>query len=284
MKKRYSIAYKEQGEVLTAERRFAYTVASGFAETAFSLAGGAIHPVALEAAKNAGLRVEALYLPTDGVDLLWETSAQKEREEDALPSDGILPDDTTWEMLLELYTSYFTFAVGLGIDRVVLIPTHSPTPAPVTQAALARFRTLAERAESKGVRLLIENGTSAPHFEAVVRVSCESGYHGVCFAPALAFRHFGTSAVPPYATAHLMRLSLDDIKNGEGGYFPLDGDTDFRPFAKSLAPLHFRGTLAVSPNASLPLYKELDYFAFATRAYDRLSSLLRLLKNEEGVV
>lgn len=284
MKKRFSIAYKEQSEVMTAERRFAYTAASGFRETAFSLSGGTIRPEALDAARRAGLSVEALRLPMDGVDLLWEPSPSKARAEDALPSDAPVPDDTTWEMLFEIYTSYFAFAAGVGIKRVILTPSCGKNPAPVTQTALARFRALAERAKEKDVRLLIENGTSAPHFEAVVRVCCADGFHGVSFAPALAFLHFGTSAIPPYATECLARLSLDDIKDGETGYFPLDGDTDFRPFARSLAPLHFRGTLAISPNAALPMYRDYDYFAFASRAYDRLSSLLRLMKNEEGVV
>ena len=284
MKKRFSIAYKEQSEVLTAERRFAYTVSSGFTETAFSLAGGTVRPETLDAARRAGLAIEALRLPTEGVDLLWSPSSYRDDREDALPSDARVPDDTTWEMLLDIYTSYFTFAASVGIERVILTPSYGKGPAPVSQTALARFRKLAECAESKGIRLLIENGASAPHFEAAVRVCCESGFHGVSFVPAIAFRHYGTSAIPPYVTGRLARLSLDDIKDGEAGYLPLDGDTDFRPFAKSLAPLHFRGTLAISPNAALPMYREYDYFGFASRAYDRLSSLLRLMKNEEGVV
>ncbi len=284
MKKRYSIAYREQGEPLSAERCFAYTVSAGFSETAFSLAGGTIRPEALDASRRAGLCAEALYLPSDGVNLLWEPSPQREREEDALPSDSPAFNDATWEMLLSLYTSYFAFAARVGIARVVFKPTHGKNLVPVTQEALSRFRALAACAREKGVHLLVENGESAPHFEAAVRVCCEDGFHGVCFAPARAFRCFGTSALPPYAAEHLMRVSLDDEKDAEPGYLPLDGDTDFRPFAKSLAPLRFRGTLAISPNAELPPYRDLDYFGFASRAYDRLSSLLRLLKNEEGIV
>ena len=284
MRKRYSIAYKEEGESLAAERRFAYTVASGFAQVSFSLEEGAIRPEVLAAARAAGLETEALYLPADSLNLLWEPSPSKTPAEDVLPSDPILPDETTWEELLSLYTFYFTFAVGVGIRRVILPSSCGKNPAHVTQAALARFRTLAELAKEKGVRLLIENGMSAPHFEAVVRVCCEDGYHGGSFMPARAFHDFGTSALPPYAAKHLARVSLDDFKGGESGYLPLDGDTDYRPFAKSVAALHFRGTLAVSPNALLPLYRELGYFGLSSRAYDRMSSVLRLMKNAEGVV
>lgn len=284
MRKRFSIAYQETGEALTAERRFAYTASSGFSEVAFSFEEGTIRPDVLAAAKDAGLGTEALYLPEDSFNLLWEPSPRAAAAEDVLPSDPVLPDETTWEELLALYTFYFGFAASVGIGRVILTSSFGKNPAPITQTALARFRTLASLAEEKGVRLLIENGMSAPHFEAVVRVCCESGYHGVSFAPARAFHHFGTSALPPYAAKYLARVSLGDVKDGKEGYLPLDGDTDFRPFAKSVSSLHFRGTIAASPDASLPIYHDLGCFALASRAYDRLSSVLRLMKNEEGVV
>ncbi len=283
MKKRFSIAYTGAKEGQDPSRRFAYTVSSGFSETAFSLEGGAIRPEAIASARAAGLTIEALHLPTESVDLFWEPDTYKENAEDVLPSDTPETNEATWEMLLALYNSYFSFASRLAIERVVLTPTAGHALPPVSQKALARFRTIAACAKEKGVRLLIENGASAPHFEAVVRTCCD-GYHGVSFSPARAFRYFGTSSLPLYAAEHLLRLSLDDAAKGVFGYLPTDGDTDFRPFAKSLAPLHFRGTLAISPDASLPQYAELDYFAFASRAYDKLSALLRLLKREEGVI
>lgn len=269
---------------MSAERRFAYTLASGFSEVAFSFEEGTIRPEVLAAAQRAGLKAEAFYLPEDSFNLLWEPSPKAADAEDVLPSDPTLPDETTWEELLSLYTFYFSFAASVGIDRVILMSSYGKNPAPITQTALARFRTLAGLAEEKGVRLLIENGMSAPHFEAVVRVCCESGYHGVSFAPARAFHSFGTSSLPQYAAKHLSRISLTDIREGVSGYLPLDGDTDFRPFAKSIASLHFRGTVAALPDATLPLYRDVGYFALASRAYDKLSLVLRLMKNAEGVV
>ena len=283
MKKRFSIAYTDGMDAQSAARRFAYTVSSGFSETAFSLTGGVIRPETVASARAEGLAIEALYLPSESVDLFWAPDTYKEPVEDVLPSDAPVPNEATWEMLLALYNSYFAFAARLGIERVVLTPTVGHTLPPVSQSALARFRTVSACAKEKGVRLLIENGASAPHFEAVVRTCCD-GYHGVSFSPARAFHHFGTSSLPPYAIEHLMRLSLDDAAKGVFGYLPTDGDTDFRPFAKSIAPLHFRGTLAISPDASLAPYAELGCFAFASRAYDKLSALLRLMKREEGVI
>ena len=281
MKKRYSIAYQSRAE--GAERRFVLAAASGFVETAFSMADEGLRPEEPEAARAAGLSVEALYLPSDGVNLLWEPSPSQVKPEDVLPSDEAVLDDTTWEMLRQLYVSYFTFAVGLGVDRVILRPSIGAALPPVSQVGLARFRTLAALARERGIRLLIENDKSAPHFEAAVRVVAD-GYHGVSFSPAKAWRYFGTSAIPPYVGKTLMRLSLDDGKGDAFGYLPTEGDTDFRPFARSLAELHFRGTLAISPDPTLSIYREMDTFSLSSRAYDALSTLLRLMKREEGVV
>lgn len=278
MKKRYSISYQSRSE--GAERRFALAFASGFAETAFSLADEGLLPEEPTAARAAGLAVEALRLPSDGVNLLWEPSPSRPAAQDVLPSDEAVADDTTWEMLKQLYGSYFSFAVGIGVDRVILSPSLGAGLPPVSQTGLARFRTLAEIAKEHGVRLLIENDKSAPHFEAVVRVVAD-GYHGVSFSPAKAWRYFGTSAVPPYARETLMRLSLDDGKGDEFGYLPTEGDTDFQPFARSIAPLRFRGTMAVAPNPMLHPYEGMDTFALSSRAYDCLSTLLRMIRREE---
>ena len=281
MKKRFSITYQNKTE--GAQRRFAIASATGFLETAFPLSGETLRPEEIVQARAAGLTVESLRLPSDGVNLLWAASPEKPRPENALPSDTPETDDSAWQMLKQIYASYFNFAMTVGVTRVILTPTLGTGVAPVSQAGLARFRALAAMAREKGVRLLIENDQSAPHFEAAVRVVCD-GFHGVSFAPARAWRYFKTSAIPPYATAHLLRISLDDERDGEFGYLPKEGETDFGPLAKSLAPLHFRGTLAVSPDAQLPLYRDLDTYALSMRAYDRLCTVLHLFKKEEGVV
>lgn len=281
MKKHFSISYKNEEE--SAARRFAYAMASGFTETSFSLSGGMLSPEEPRAARAEGLFVEALCLPTDGVNLIWETPGPKEKPEDWLPTDGRTPDETTWEMLRSLYDSYFTFAAGIGIDRVILVPTAGVGVPPVSQTGLSRMRELASLAREHGVRLLIENDRSAPHFEAAVRVVSD-GYHGVSFSPAKAWRYHGTSALPPYAAEHLLRLSLDDGKGDDFGYLPLEGDTDFRPFARSMANVRFRGTMAIAPDVSLLPYRTLDTFTLLSRAYDNLATLMRMIKEEEGTV
>lgn len=281
MKKHFSITYQNKAE--GADRRFAIAVATGFTETAFSLADGNIRPEEISFARGAGLQVESLRLPADCVNLLWELSPEKPRPEDALPSDVAETDDSNWQRLKQLYTSYFAFAATLEIPRVIMTPSLGTDVPPVSQAGLARFRTLAALARERGVRILIENDRSAPHFSAAVGAVCD-GFHGVSFAPARAWRQSGKSELHERVAPHLMRLSLDDVRGEDFGYLPLEGETNFRPLAKSLAPLHFRGTLAITPNVSLPAYRDLDTYTLSSRAYDQLASLLRLFKKEEGVV
>ena len=208
MKKRFSITYSEQADSKITARRFAYTVAAGFVETAFSLSDGAISPEELSAAKEAGLSVEALHLPYDGVNLLWEPNAVYPASEDALPSDTPVLDERMWETLLGLYNSYFSFAAGVGVARVILTPAIGTELPPVSQTALSRFRALAECAKEKGVRLLVENDKSAPHFEAAVRVCCEDGFHGVSFSPARAWRYRRTFCDFPWTMLRGMNSDI----------------------------------------------------------------------------
>jgi len=42
--------------------------------------------------------------------------------------------------------------------------------------------------------------------------------------------------------------------------------------------------MAIAPDASLPLYSGKDTFTLLSEAYDKLGTLLRMIKEEEGTV
>ena len=281
MKKHFSFANRNTADGTAPD--LATVTAAGFTEISFSLAGGDLSPKAVLAAREGGLLPEALLLPSEAVNLLWETPEPKEKPEGWLPTDGREPNEASWEALRDLYDYCFTIAARLGVARVILLPSMGLGVPAVSQVGLFRLRELAALARAKDVRILIENEKSAPHFAAATRAVAD-GFHGVSFSPAKAWRYYGTSALPSYAAEHLQRLSLDDGKGEDFGYLPFDGDTDFQPFARSMASVHFRGTMAISPDRSLFPYSTVDGFAFLSDAYDKLSTLLRMIKEEEGRV
>ena len=284
MKKNFSIAYENKESYPEAKMQFAYAVASGFSSASFSLSGG-IRPDVLVACRYEGLRAESLRLPVEGVNLLWARSAKAPALEGALPSDSPVIDDSVWQTLRGLFGSYFSFAKEIGVESVILTPaTGYASLPPVTQEALDRFETLAADAKAQGVRILFENDESEQHYEAVIRACCYDGFHGACFHPAKAWRYFATSAAAPYIADNLVRVVLDDGRDGVFGYLPGDGETDYQPFAQSVAPLHFRGVVSLSPNASLSPYVGLDYFSLVSRAYDKACAVQRQIKQIEGVV
>lgn len=285
MKKLFSIAYENKEGYPEAARQFACANASGFSSVGFSLVGGTLRPDELTACRGEGLRAESLRLPVEGVNLLWSRSVKAPALQGALPSDSPIIDDSVWQTLRGLFGSYFSFAKEIGIDTVILTPAvgYASLP-PVTQEALDRFVTLADDAKAQGIRILFENDESEQHYEAVIRACCYDGFHGACFHPAKAWRHFGTSAAAPYVADNLVRVVLDDGRDGVFGYLPGDGETDYIPFAQSVAPLHFRGVIALSPNASLAPYAEMDYFSLVSAAYDKCCAVQRRIKRAEGVV
>ncbi len=281
MEKKFSIAYSEQDGARLAASSLACLYAAGYAGVSLSLAAGEISPALLSSLADTGLTVEALYLPTDCINLLWHDAPLLPPPADALPTDEAAKDESTWETLFALYSSFFAFAHSIRVAHVVVLPSIGEQLPPVSQAGIDRFRALAEEAERQGVRLLFENDRSAPHFEAVVRACC-GGFHGVCFSPARAWRYFGSSALPRYAADALMRVLLDDARRGEFGYLPLEGDTDLLPFARSMASLDFDGFFALSPDPSHDLYGAYDTFGLVSRGYDRLCDVLRLMQREAG--
>lgn len=281
MKKKFSIAYCERDGVHAVSSSFAYIYSAGYTGVSLAPAAGDISPALLSWVKDAGLCVESLYLPVDCINLLWHDSPALPLPADALPTDDVAKDESTWEALFALYSSFFAFAHSIRVEHAVLLPSVGEQLPPVSQKGIDRFRALADEAQRQGVRLLFENDRSAPHFEAVVRACCR-GYHGVCFFPAKAWRYFGSSALPRYAAQSLLRVRLDDGSGDSFGCLPLDGDADLSPFVKSIAPLNFDGFWALSPDPSQSLYTGEDAAELAARGYDRLCDVLRLVQREAG--
>ena len=280
MKKLFSLAYREKDGAMAASR-LACLYAAGYTGVSLAPGEGSVSPALLASVRGAGLTAECLYMPSDCVNLLWQESPTLPLADDALPTDGVARDDSAWQTLFALYSSFFAFAHSIGIDRVVVLPAVGELQPTVTQVGVDRFRLLSDEAERQGVRLLFENDRSAPHFEAVVRACC-TGYHGVCFSPTKAWRYFGSSMLPPYAARSLARVRMDDQRGGVFGYLPFEGETDLLPFARSLAAIDFEGYFAISPDAALTPYADVDEFAIASRGYDRLFELLRLVDREAG--
>ena len=237
--------------------------AAGFEATELTLGTDGFED-RLAAAREAGVRVSSLRLPTEYANLIWEKEAP-------------------WEEILPLYRASLGAAREYGFDAAHMTVSSGAHPPAVCQRGLDRLRGIAREAESMGVRLLFENTESMEHFEMAVRNAC-LGYHGVAFRPALAAASGASSAVPRYALPHLSAVVLDDVLRGKDGYIPFDGETDYAPFAASAAKASYRGVLLGRIGAKRGIYVGVRYEAFAARTYEGLSRIARMCRDEEGIV
>jgi len=237
--------------------------AAGFEATELTLGTDGFED-RLFAAREAEVRVSSLRLPTEYANRIWEK-------------------DAPWGDILTLYRASLGAAREYGFDAVHMTVSEGAHPPAVSQSGLERLRALAKEAESMGVRLLFENTESMEHFEMAVRNVC-LGYHGVAFRPALAAAGVGSSAIPRYAIPHLSAVVLDDVLRGKDGYIPFDGETDYAPFAASAARLPYRGVLLGRFRAKRGIYVGVRYEAFAARAYEGLSKIARMCRDEEGII
>ena len=243
------------------ERQMRLARAAGFAYTELQL-GEELFDKRLAAAKGADIFVSAARLPSDGVSLIWER-------------------DEAWEPLHALYLSALRAAKESGISTVIASLDDGREAMLPTQNGLSHLRTLAADAEKMGICLAFENGASPECFEVAVRSCCRS-YHGVCFRPAAFWIATGSSAVPSYAYKSLIALSLDDIVRGKSGYIPGDGEMDYVPLAASLAESGYGGLLFASVTREHAIYKNMKYEAFASRTYEALLRVVRMVRDRGG--
>ncbi len=259
----FGISFGDFPTLGTDARQMHLARAAGFEATELSL-GGEHFEERLSAAKAAGIAVSSVRLPPDYANLIWE-------------------ETSLWEPFHTLYSGCLSAAVRYGFSSVHMTVSTGTRPPTITQKGLENLRAFAKEAESAGVRLLLENTESMEHFEMAVRNIC-LGYHGVAFRPAVAALSAGTSAVPRYARAFLSSVVFDDCSRGKDGYIPFDGETDFAPFAASLAKTPYHGVFLARINATRGLYVGMRYETFAARAYENLAKISRMCRDEEGVI
>ena len=262
MQTKLGIGFVNFPTALSDERQMILARAAGFCSTALTL-GEERFDERFAAAERAGVRVDAVYMPRDGVNFIWQS-------------------DEKWERLHALYTACLSAAKASGVSTVIATVSSGDAPAS-TQEGLAHLRTFAAEAKEMGVHLAFENTESAEHFELAVR-NCCLGFHGVCFRPSMAAVYWGSSAVPAYAKKHLFSVAIDDVLDGNDGYIPYDGEIDYAPFIRSLADASYRGVYFARVSPSCVRYRVLRYESFASGAYEGLCRLARLSKDEEGIL
>lgn len=254
MSRAYGILYEpfDGKDALYVMRRLK---AAGFSSLELSFGTASPQPIC-EAAKVAGLTIEAAHLPSDGASLLWDNMR-------------------VWNNLRTFYKTYFALAVSHGIRRLVFAPSVGKAPPPVTQWGLERLALLAEDATAAGVCLLVENGESKPHFEAAARVMCHHG-HEVSFRLHGAMEVYGTAVPPEYALPYVTRVVLEEHEASYGR--PLFGRTDLLTAADKLVRRASVSTLLVRQNREEACSPE----EYASQAYDTAYRFEQVLRNGEA--
>ena len=254
MSRRYGILYQafEGKDHLSVMKRL---MAAGFSSLELDFGTSTPRPICL-AAEEAGLAVESARLPSDGANLLW---------------DGM----RVWNSLHDFYKTYFSLAAAHGIKRLVFTPSMGRTPPPVTQGGLERLAIIAEDAAQAGVRLLVENDCSKPHFEAAVRVFGQ-WEHDVSFRIHTAMEAYGTASPPDYALHAVVRVVLEEQEEIYGR--PLLGRTDLFHAADKLVRNTALSTLLVRQSVEEGDTPE----RYAARAYDTAYRFEQVLRNAEA--
>ncbi len=206
----------------------------------------------------AGITLEAVHAPTDGVDAMWGPT---------LPEAYL----SRAESLLDLCSEG-------GVDKLVLHVTAGGVMLP-TEAGLSRFAALEDYASARGVHLCYENaGAAAPLVAVVENASAGHGFcydagHELCYTPSAGYlSRLGQKLL--YTHLHDNHGGVAATPGTDEHLLPYDGARDWQALALTLAEIGYRGTL----NAELacfyrPDYRDIPYPAFLALARARLSRL-----------
>jgi len=203
-------------------------------------------------ARAAGLVVENMHTPFDGVNNFWI-------------------DNINGTALLDKFIGIVDDCAQHSIPAMVVHLSSGYTPPPCNEIGLDRIKRIIDRAEKYGVNVAFENLSTTRHLEYVldkVKSSLagfcyDSGHHNCWAADEEFMKKYGS---------RLMELHLhDNDGNGDQHLLPFDGTCDWPVIMGEIAKAGFTGSIALE--AMNFGYERILPFEFLTLAFERAKRL-----------
>jgi sugar phosphate isomerase/epimerase len=226
--------------------------------------GGADFRDAPKLAQKAGLLIDSIHAPFEGMNCFWQ-------------------DNASGEAHAEMFLRFVDDCAVRDVPVLVMHVNYGSEPPPLTELGLGRFIRLLEHAEKKGVKLALENmrnvsqllqtGTLLERFDSPNLGFCfDSGHHNARLSPSPEcdlLTRFGH---------RLLALHLHDNKGIVTGkneddmhLLPFDGTVDWAETMKAITATGYKG--AVSLEVCDTGYENLTAEEFLREAYGRAEKL-----------
>ncbi|MCL2002808.1 MAG: sugar phosphate isomerase/epimerase [Oscillospiraceae bacterium] len=207
--------------------------------------------------RRAGLFVENIHAPFEGINNLWL---------DTLDGDTL--------------TDYFLQSVDdcaeYQMPAMVLHLSGGSRPPPFNELGLDRFKRIVERAEKRGVSVAFEN-LRKPEYLDYVLSRIDSPRAGFCYDSG---HHHCYTPDEDFFAKHGSRLKALHLHDNDGGgdrhRLPFDGTIDWAAVMKQISQAGYKG--AVAMEAQNLGYESLPPEAFLRLLFERAERLQKIMK------
>ena len=255
-------AYVWFGYELKLKERFKLIRQAGFDGTMLwwnSEYGSSDYRDAPKLAREAGLFVENMHTPFDGINNIWL-------------------DNLEGDSLTDFYLGIVDDCEEFGIPTMVF-HVSSKVPPPASETGLARIRRIVDKAERKGVNIAFENLRRVEYLEYILSnvdspragFCYDSGHHN-CRSPEV-------DLLDLYGS-RLMAVHFHDNDGSEDYHLlPFDGTIDWPKTMKEIKRAGYKGAIALEVYNTG--YEDLSPEEFLLVAFERAKKLETMLNTPD---
>lgn len=213
---------------------------------------------AMDYAQKQGLNIESIHLPfRDIVNDLW------------LPGEG-------GKYYTDLMIKGGKYAKEIGVDKLTLHLSSSPTPPPMSQIGFDRLNKIADFYADNNLTLCIENLRRIDYFRAVVdsiqsvKVCYDAGHHNIYYPTDFDILEY----IDRVAVIHLH----DNFGAKDDHYLPFEGTVDWDKVADRIGKMSLKPDLTLEVHGSFDRSKmesEREYLLHAISILGKIESMIK---------
>ncbi len=215
---------------------------------------------AMEYAQKSGLNVESIHLPfRDIVNDLW------------LPGEG-------GEQYTNLMIKGGKYAKEIGVQKLTLHLSSSPTPPPMSEIGFERLNKIADFYQENGLILCIENLRRIDYFRAVVdgipsvKVCYDAGHHNIYYPSDFDINEY----IDRVAVIHLH----DNFGEKDDHYLPFEGTVNWEKVCARIAKMTLNPELTLEVHGAYDKTKMVSEREYLTHAIGILNKIEKMVKEK----
>ena len=216
-----------------------------------------------EIAQKAGLRVDSLHAPFDGINNMW------------------LEGEAGDEILSRLIKT-IDICAAHGVDKAVVHLSSGWNSPQVCDLGTARYDQLVDHAVKKGVKIAFENLRKLANVAFAMERYANNDQVGFCWDSGHELCYTKQVEFLPIFGERLCCVHLHDnlgILSGDQHMLPFDGKRDWQRAANLLKSAGYQGPIMLENGHDQRFYSDLSYEQFLERAYQAAAKIRDMMDN-----